>query len=60
VTPKFDRAGRSRLFYAAIEGRAGDVAAYLQDHGDEVNSADGEEAGAELNARNSFGNNEAP
>ena len=42
MTPKFDRARRSALFYAAIEGRAGDVAAYLRDHGDEVNSADGE------------------
>jgi hypothetical protein len=42
VTPKSDRAGRSPLFYAAAEGRADDVAAYLQDHGDEVNSADAE------------------
>jgi ankyrin repeat protein len=40
VTPKVDRAGRSPLFYAALEGRAADVAAYLQEHGDEVNSAD--------------------
>jgi uncharacterized protein len=77
MTPAFDRAGRSPLFYAAIGGRAGDVAAYLQDHGDEVNSADGEgftplhfaaqhqhadtaavliEAGADVEARNRFGN----
>jgi ankyrin repeat protein len=77
VTPNFDRAGRSPLFYAASEGRADDVAAYLQDHGDEVNFVDGEgstplhfaaqhqhadvaavliEAGADLDARNRFGN----
>jgi ankyrin repeat protein len=41
-TSKFSRVGRSPLFYAVIEGRAGDVAAYLQDHGHEVNSVDGE------------------
>jgi ankyrin repeat protein len=77
MSPAFDHAGRSPLFYAAIEGLAGDVAAYLQDHGDEVNSADGEgftplhfaaqqqhadaaavliEAGADIEARNRFGN----
>jgi uncharacterized protein len=42
VTPKFDRDGRSPLFDAAVEGRLDDVAAYLRDHGDEVNSADSE------------------
>jgi ankyrin repeat protein len=77
VTPNVDRAGRSELHYAAFEGRAADVAAYLQEHGDEVNSADKSgftalhfaaqeqhaavavvliEAGADLNARNRFGN----
>jgi ankyrin repeat protein len=60
-----------------VEGRAADVAAYLQEHGDEVNRAGGEgftplhlaaqqqhaavaviliAAGADLNARNRFGN----
>ncbi len=37
-----DQAGRSPLFYAALEGRAADVAAYLHGHGDEVNFADKE------------------
>jgi ankyrin repeat protein len=40
VTPQVDRAGRSPLHYAALEGRAADVAAYLQEHGDDVNLAD--------------------
>jgi uncharacterized protein len=76
VTPDVDRAGRSPLHYAALEGRAADVAAYLHEH-DEVNFADEDgftplhfaaqqqhaevaavliEAGANLNARNRFGN----
>jgi ankyrin repeat protein len=37
-----DSAGRSPLFYAALHGRAAEVAAYLQEHGDEVNSTDKE------------------
>jgi Ankyrin repeats (many copies) len=40
VTPNVDRAGRSTLHYAAAEGRAADVAAYLQEHGGDVNLAD--------------------
>lgn len=40
VTPDAARAGRSPLHYAALEGRAADVAAYLYEHGDEVNFAD--------------------
>jgi ankyrin repeat protein len=40
VTPHVDRAGRSPLPYAALEGRAADVAAYLQEHGDDLNLAD--------------------
>jgi Ankyrin repeats (3 copies) len=77
VTPDVDRAGRSPLHYAALEGRVVDVAAYLHGHGGEVNLADEDgytplhfaaqqqhadvaavliEAGADLNARNRFGN----
>src|SRR5271169_2691510 len=40
MTPQLDRAGRSPLHYAALEGRAADVAAYLQEHADDVNLAD--------------------
>ena len=77
VTPKVDQAGRSPLHHAAFEGRAADVSAYIQEHGDEVSLADKDgftplhaaahaqhadiavlliEAGADLNARNRFGN----
>ena len=77
MTPDVDRAGRSPLHYAAVEGRAADVAAYLHEHGDQVNFADEDgftplhfaaqqqhaevaamliDAGADLNARNRFGN----
>ena len=40
MTPDVDRAGRSPLHYAALEGRAADVAAYLHEHGEDVNLAD--------------------
>ncbi|MBO0730204.1 MAG: ankyrin repeat domain-containing protein [Acidimicrobiaceae bacterium] len=40
MTPNVDRAGRLQLHYAALEGRVPDVAAYLQQHRDDVNLAD--------------------